>query len=559
MIALDNQKKIFQLFFIRLKSSNKMILLYIISLCAASAYCQCPDDHDCDGILDLVDLDDDNDGISDIDELTNCLDLTDLLQNNTLLYFEDFGSGAINPAPAIPSLIDAAYCYEDLTGTCGGSQWVLPTDIDDNQYSILNNPFVGFPQAFRDQEDHTVGDVNGYQLVVNASDLPGEMFHKDNIAIPSSSFPQQTVVISVWLSNIGSEINQSICANCCGGAIIPNVDFILENSLTGLPIGNPINSGDISFVQDGVDAWVQYTAIYDVTGISDVNIIIKNNSIGGCGNDVAIDDVQLVYIDVECDLDNDGISDYLDIDSDNDGIYDVIEGGDGAMDTNGDGTIDINDLGFSDLDGNGMDDSSESTSTPDTDGDGYYDYLDLDSDNDGCYDAVEAGHLDQDDDGILGLSPVNVDDYGEIQNQNGYNGTLAAVTIVGGQGVTSIVFSEVSYCVTETPVSPTTIGSVSGQFTVQPSGLSIDNITGEVIPSLSNPGSYQITYTPDEFCLSPAIVDLIILDIPSVDPVLNQSLCEGEMVSTIIFNGTASTYEWTNDKTMFVYSGFVLS
>ena len=38
-----------------------------------------------------------------------------------------------------------------------------------------------------------------------------------------------------------------------------------------------------------------------------------------------------------------GNPDYLDIDSDNDGIFDVVEGGDGNLDTNGDGVIDSTD------------------------------------------------------------------------------------------------------------------------------------------------------------------------------------------------------------------------
>ena len=49
------------------------------------------------------------------------------------------------------------------------------------------------------------------------------------------------------------------------------------------------------------------------------------------------------------DLDGDGIPNYLDLDSDNDGIPDVIEGGDGALDTNGDGMLDETEKGLRDL------------------------------------------------------------------------------------------------------------------------------------------------------------------------------------------------------------------
>ena len=94
----------------------------------------------------------------------------------------------------------------------------------------------------------------------------------------------------------------------------------------------------------------------------------------------------------------------------NDGIFDVVEGGDGTdldvdgdgvldftdQDTNPDGMIDSNDDGFLDADGDGMADNSESSDPPNCDvtedlDDGIPNFLDLDSDDDGCFDVVEAG------------------------------------------------------------------------------------------------------------------------------------------------------------------------
>ena len=50
----------------------------------------------------------------------------------------------------------------------------------------------------------------------------------------------------------------------------------------------------------------------------------------------------------------------------------------------------------------------------DTDADGIPDFKDLDSDNDICFDTVEAGFTDNDNNGILGISPVNVDFVGKV-------------------------------------------------------------------------------------------------------------------------------------------------
>jgi len=149
-------------------------------------------------------------------------------------------------------------------------------------------------------------------------------------------------------------------------------------------------SGDLDTNDDGV--------IDDNdTGFSDVD------------NDGMDDDSEIIPAP---DSDGDGNPDYLDIDSDNDGIFDVEEGGDGDLDTNNDGVIDTNDTGYSDADGDGMDDSSEPTSVPDTDGDGKPNYLDIDSDNDGIFDVDEGGDggLDTNNDGVIDTNDTGYSD-----------------------------------------------------------------------------------------------------------------------------------------------------
>jgi len=84
------------------------------------------------------------------------------------------------------------------------------------------------------------------------------------------------------------------------------------------------------------------------------------------------------------DCDNDQVSNSLDLDDDNDGILDSEEG------------------------------------FIDTDLDGIPDHLDLDADGDNCFDVIEAGALDQDEDGILGTSPVSVDTQGRVIGEGGY-------------------------------------------------------------------------------------------------------------------------------------------
>ncbi|MEQ8583844.1 MAG: T9SS type A sorting domain-containing protein [Marinoscillum sp.] len=130
------------------------------------------------------------------------------------------------------------------------------------------------------------------------------------------------------------------------------------------------------------------------------------------------------------DFDQDGIPDFHDLDSDNDGITDIIEAG--GVDADFDGTAD-----GADTDGDGLLDVFDSDNggtlltIPDFDSDGLSDHFDIDADNDGIVDNVEAQNSisyispsgnDSDKDGIddaydtssggTYLTPVNTDGVG---------------------------------------------------------------------------------------------------------------------------------------------------
>ncbi|MEM0575770.1 T9SS type B sorting domain-containing protein [Flavobacterium polysaccharolyticum] len=134
------------------------------------------------------------------------------------------------------------------------------------------------------------------------------------------------------------------------------------------------------------------------------------------------------------------VKDILDLDSDNDGIFDLDEAGHNAADANKDGKVDGN-VGL-----NGLLDSLETTpdsgrlkyTIADSDADGNFNYFELDSDDDGCKDVIEAGFLDGDVDGLLGNSPVTVNDKGIVTSGTGYttpntNYTLGAPITITNQ------------------------------------------------------------------------------------------------------------------------------
>lgn len=113
-----------------------------------------------------------------------------------------------------------------------------------------------------------------------------------------------------------------------------------------------------------------------ITGL----VSVKNN-LGDCSSILEIIEI------CDPDFDDDGIANVIDEDDDNDGILDVDEG-------------------------NG---------TKDSDLDGFPDSKDLDSDNDLCFDTIEAGFSDEDKNGILGSNPNPVTIKGLISDEvSGY-------------------------------------------------------------------------------------------------------------------------------------------
>ncbi|MUH38264.1 Ig-like domain-containing protein, partial [Zobellia amurskyensis] len=125
------------------------------------------------------------------------------------------------------------------------------------------------------------------------------------------------------------------------------------------------------------------------------------------------------------DSDEDGVIDSVDLDDDNDGILDTAEnagGFDPNADDDSDGIENYKDSDFGiDANGDGVVDSF------DNDSDGIADHLDTDSDNDSCADTLEAGHLDDDNDGEVDGSGYDAN--GQVTGAaTAYTGTTNGVT-----------------------------------------------------------------------------------------------------------------------------------
>ncbi|NKI27748.1 immunoglobulin domain-containing protein [Arenibacter sp. 6A1] len=100
------------------------------------------------------------------------------------------------------------------------------------------------------------------------------------------------------------------------------------------------------------------------------------------------------------DSDSDGIANHLDLDSDNDGIYDAVEAGHNQPHTNGVVNSGYGANGLANIVETSPESGVINYSIRNTDGTAPPDYLDEDSDDDGCKDANEAyGNVTADSDG----------------------------------------------------------------------------------------------------------------------------------------------------------------
>ncbi len=175
-----------------------------------------------------------------------------------------FGSGA-NPGPPLTGAITS---YQYIAGDCP----------NDGSYTVRNNTSQCFGSTWYSiPSDHT-GDPNGYFMLVNASYQPGE-FYLDTVRGLCGS---TTYEFAAWIMNV-------ILPSACGSnSIQPDLTFRIER--TDGTILQTYNTGNIP--PPAAIQWKQYGFFFTTpASVSDVVLRIFNNAPGGCGNDLAIDDI----------------------------------------------------------------------------------------------------------------------------------------------------------------------------------------------------------------------------------------------------------------------------
>lgn len=149
---------------------------------------------------------------------------------------------------------------------------------NDGEYTITNMSFGCFSNSWLLMVGDHTGDTGGRFMLVNASIDPSE-FYRDTVSGLCANTNYQ---LSTWVANV-------LKSTACGGAgVKPNLTFRVETT-TGTLI-QKFDSGDIP--TENQKTWKQFGTYFTTPqGISSVVLRIINNSPGGCGNDLALDDI----------------------------------------------------------------------------------------------------------------------------------------------------------------------------------------------------------------------------------------------------------------------------
>jgi hypothetical protein len=410
-------------------------------------------DNDQDGVFDDIDIDDDNDGILDIDEGSiipssdfkivveidldsyeeeTSWDLQDS-DGNVLIFGDSYGNNddviidSISVSDEGGYVLNVYDSYGDGLGYSGGSNtngtsgysvsvngilYYASGNLEDFGYSTSTDITIGSSTNYN-ASVYSQSGVSSSSKILGAPDGRFGKWHSngDEMVVDFGTvYPAGTEYEITWKLKSGSSTAIMYLEESDN-----NYNYTIHSSLpttssTSTTTTTVVSESDVRYIY--IAQFSSYSSVdFQIDAIG-VNINTANNNTP-------------VFIDT----DNDGIVNSYDLDSDNDGISDLVEAGGIDNDTNG-----VVDGIFLDTDGDGWsdvfdtDDGGTELDDDDYDADGFENRVDIDSDDDGLVDIIEAqvsgsiatiSNSDSDNDGIDDafdksngnsfLSPVNTE------------------------------------------------------------------------------------------------------------------------------------------------------
>jgi len=191
-----------------------------------------------------------------------------------IINIETFGNG---PYPGPPlSGNQTTYTYNAPAQPAN-----YPNILMDGDYVLATDSQQGFT-AWSSIGDNTTG--TGYMMLVNADDNQSGEFYRATVPLTANtSFDFLTNIV-----NVNSQGDFDFCTTNQGGLVLPDVTMQIED-LSGNIIAT-IDTGPIPFNPN--PEWDEYSVTFSTDAqTSAVQVVLINNSVGGCGNDLAIDDI----------------------------------------------------------------------------------------------------------------------------------------------------------------------------------------------------------------------------------------------------------------------------
>ena len=130
------------------------------------------------------------------------------------------------------------------------------------------------PTTWHQIGNHTPNDPNGYMMIVNASNDPSVFYE----ALVPNLCANTTYEFAAWIINLLK-----------GNGNKPNLTFTISTP-GGTLLAPPFNTGDLP--EGTASDWLHPGFLFTTpANVTDIVISIRNNGIGGQGNDIAVDDI----------------------------------------------------------------------------------------------------------------------------------------------------------------------------------------------------------------------------------------------------------------------------
>lgn len=184
--------------------------------------------------------------------------------NETIRFRETFGNTPLSEAYA-----EGRTTFKFMSGA----------ELETGEYTVMDNTQAR--PEWHSTTDHT-GDVNGQMMIINPGYSDGD-FYSDSI---NNLTTAGYYSVSLYVLNVTKS------GTCGVGAVLPRLQIQIEY-LTGATAYQHLSSYTSDLIPAGTNpAWVKVISGFVLPpGIQNIRYRIINQSLGDCGNSLAIDDI----------------------------------------------------------------------------------------------------------------------------------------------------------------------------------------------------------------------------------------------------------------------------